>query len=150
MVGGAKFQQNFLEWSKQSTNLFTLVFDALLVTWVLFAEKLPMNWRYQLSTTAGRALLLILLYLVNEYLGWSHALILTIAIAMTWANRPLYKPVSVKEGFAGSVKSSPKEGSELWFVEKVLQENPKGIVEERVETSAVQQDNGLGSNRTSR
>lgn len=149
MVGGAKFQQTFLEWSKQSVNLFNLVFNTFLVTWILFAEKLPLAWRYQLSTTPGRLLLLILLYLILDTLGWFQALLFTIAVALTWANRPLYKPTSVKEGFADGQKTSLKQGP-LWLVEEILKENPKGIVEDRVTTSAVQEENSPQTNRTSR
>ncbi len=149
MIGGAKFQASFVEWSKQSMNLFTLIFDALLVTWVLFSEKVPETWRYQFSTALGRALLLLLLYFVLETMGWIHALLFTVAIALTWANRPLYKPVSVKEGFQGGVKTSKSQGP-LWFVEKVLQENPEAIVEDRVRTDAVQEDQQAVAGRTSR
>ncbi len=147
MVGGAKFQTTFLEWSKQSVNLFTLIFDALLVTWVLFAEKTPQEWRYQFSTVLGRALLLLVLYLVLEIMGWVHALLFAIAIGLTWANRPLYKPV--QEGFEGGMKVSKIQGP-LWFVERVFHETPEAIVEDRIRTDAVQEDQEAVATRTSR
>ena len=150
MVGGARFHQSFLEWTKQSNQLFLTVFSICLITWAVFAEKLPMEWRWQLSTTVGRVLLLLLLYIVHELTGWIPALLFTIAIALTWANRPLYKPaMKAVEGFTSNVKESAAIGNR-WFVERELQENPKSIVEDEVQTQAVQDNSTTGTSRTSK
>jgi hypothetical protein len=148
MVGGARFQQSFLEWTKQSNQLFLTVFSICLITWAVFAEKLPIEWRWQLSTTVGRVLLLLLLYIIHELTGWIPALLFAIAMALTWANRPLYKPASsAVEGF--TPKESKAEGTR-WFVERVLEENPKSIVEEEVQTQAIQDNSNVGNSRTSK
>ena len=186
MVGGAKLQESVLEWSKKSLNLYSTVFLVLLIICVLFADKLPMEARWQLSTTPGRLLLLLLLYITNLVCGWQAALIFTIAIALVWAARPVFKPVGVPdlvlngsvegfgqgqgpnaqhlgvEGFAQG-STSPRLGVEgfndmkttdatkhKWFVEKSLHENPKEIVEDRINTSAVQDDNLVTTSRTSK
>lgn len=148
MVGGAQFQKSFLEWSQQSNQLFLTVFSICLLTWAVFAEKLPIHWRWQLSTPLGRALLLFLLYLVYELVGWLPAVLFTIAIALTWANRPLYTPPT-NEGFVSSQKESLSSGPR-WFVERVLKENPKAIIEDQVETQAIQDNSNSGSSRTSK
>jgi hypothetical protein len=119
--------------------------------WAVYAEKLAPEWRWQLSTTVGRLLLLLLLYLVYTIAGWLPALLFAIATALTWANRPLWKPVGVPEegeGFA-NMKESDVE-TDRWFVEKTLEERPKRIVEDRVDTMSVQEDATAGSSRTSR
>ena len=150
MVGGARFHQSFLEWTKQSNQLFLTVFSICLITWAVFAEKLPMEWRWQLSTSVGRVLLLLLLYIVHELTGWIPALLFAIAIALTWANRPLYKPAPrAVEGFASSVKESKAVGNR-WFVERVLEENPKAIIEDKVKTQAIQDNSNSGTSRTSK
>lgn len=136
MVGGAKFQESVLEWSKKSTNLYTVVFAALIISWALYADKLPTIARWQLSTTVGRLLLLLLLYVVYELCGWTVALIFTIAVALTWAARPIFMPVDlVSEGF-NDMKST-EAGPTRWFVEKILHQNPKKIVEDRIDTMAI-------------
>ena len=136
MVGGAKFQESVLEWSKKSTNLYTVVFAALLIAWALYADKLPTIARWQLSTTVGRLLLLLLLYVVYELCGWTVALIFTIAVALTWAARPIFMPVDfVSEGF-NDMKIT-EVGPTRWFVEKILHQNPKKIVEDRIDTMAI-------------
>jgi len=152
MVGGAKFQQAVLDWTKQSNHLYLTVLSAVIFMWAVYAEKLPEVWRWQLSTTIGRLLLLLLLYVVHMLAGWVPALLFAIAIGLTWANRPLYKPIAVKEqleAFQSNIKVTDVE-SKKWFVEKVLKENPQRIIQDRVVTSAVQEDNASGSGRTSR
>jgi hypothetical protein len=156
MIGGAKFQSTVLEWSRQSNHLFTAVAAVSLALYSLYAEKLPAVWRWQLSSILGRTLLLLVLYIVFLVAGFIPALLFAIGIAITWANRPLYKPPSVvrsnalvMEGFTSDVKTSGAS-SHKWFVEKVLHEHPSAIVEDRVNTRAVQDDTQYSNSRTSR
>ena len=147
MIGGAKFQQTVLDWSKQSNSLFLSVFSVILVVFAIFGDKLPPVVRWQLSTTVGRLFLLILLYIIYVLGGWELALLFTIIIALIWSMRPLLLP-SMKEGFRDLKKtraSRPK-----WFVETVLEENPLEIVEDRVETLAVQDSSEGMKGKTSR
>ena len=151
-VGGAKFQQAVLDWTKQSNHLYLTVLSAVIFMWAVYAEKLPEVWRWQLSTTIGRLLLLLVLYVIHMLAGWVPAVLFAIAIALTWANRPLYKPVAVKEqleAFHNNIKVTDVE-TKKWFVEKALKEDPRRIIQDRVVTSAVQEDNTSGSGRTSR
>jgi hypothetical protein len=152
MVGGARFQQTVLDWTQQSNSLYLTVFSAVLLIWAVYAEKLAPEWRWQLSTTVGRLLLLLLLYLVYTIAGWLPALLFAIATALTWSNRPLWKPVGVPEdraeGFS-NMKESEVE-TDRWFVEKTLEEKPKRIIEDRIDTMATQEDATVGSSRTSR
>jgi hypothetical protein len=102
--------------------------------------------------------------------GWIPALIFAIAIALTWSNRPLVKPTGVQEeGFINEMnemnemkeeKKEQKEGfndvkktkiqGNRWFVERVLHENPRGIIQDRVSTFAVQDNSQTGNLRTSK
>lgn len=149
MVGGAKFQQEVLDWTKQSSHLYITVSCALIFMWAVYAEKIPAAWRWQLSTTIGRTLLLLLLYIVYMLAGWIPALLFAIAIAMTWANRPLQKPAGVKEGFDNRIVMDVA-GKDMWFAEKVIGGDPQEIVQDRVDTDAVQSNNQRGNSRTSK
>ena len=187
-MGGAKFQQQVLDWTQQSNHLYLTVLFVMIFMWAVYSEKIPMQYRWQLNTTLGRLLLLIILHIVFLLGGWIPALLFAIAIAMTWANRPLYKPAVVQEGFgsgaerqrrgmSGSYREgfatgnspllSPRFGNSriegfgdnikvtdadphMWFVEKALKENPQRIVQDRIQTFAVQEDNTAGSSRTSK
>jgi hypothetical protein len=157
MVGGAKLHEAILDWSKKSNHLLLAVFGLTVLLYASYADQLPLTWRYQLSTPVGRSLLLLLLYFVYLLAGWIPSLLFAIGIAITWSNRPLAKPSQIKdaswnsvtEGFNNNVKVSEAQ-KEIWFVEKVLKENPKQIVEDRVDTMAVQDNSSIGNSRTSR
>jgi len=147
MVGGAKFQESVLAWTKQSNTMYFAIFGLLLVVWTTFTDKVPAEWRWQLSTTVGRLLLLLVLYIVHMLAGWVPALLFAIAIGLTWANRPIFKPSGL-EGFQGMKKT--KIDGKLWYVEDVLHENPTTIVEDRVNTDAVQDSSESHTGRVSR
>jgi hypothetical protein len=148
-MGGAKFQQQVLDWTRQSNHLYLTVLFVIIFMWAVYSEKIPTQYRWQLNTTLGRLLLLILLHIVFLLGGWIPALLFAIAIAMTWANRPLYKPAVVQEGFGDNIKVTDAD-PHMWFVEKALKENPQRIVQDRIQTFAVQEDNTAGSSRTSK
>ena len=71
------------------------------------------------------------------------------AIAMTWANRPLQKPAGVKEGFNNRIVMDVA-GKDLWFVEKVIGGDPQAIIQDHVDTDAVQSNSQKGNSRTSK
>jgi hypothetical protein len=160
LEGGAKLHQAIADWSKQSSSLFTTLFLTVLLIFAAYADQLPIEARWQLSTPVGRLLMLALLFVVYEIGGWIYALLFTIGILMIWSNRPLafgsYMTKSSKEeGFQGRCdkqagqKHIKVQGSR-WFVEKILQEHPEYIKEDRVYTQAVQEDEYSPNSRTSR
>lgn len=155
-IGGAQFQGAVAQWFKQSENLFTVVFYAVVFVWTGFVDKLPAVWRWQLSTSIGRLFFVLLLWIVLEVGGWVPATLVAVAICMTWAVRPLFAPQGFAEGFAEAfasvegVKRTAASGH-LWFVEKALKENPKEIVEDRVTTDAITDGSDkIRGSRTSR
>lgn len=127
------------------STLFMAVLTTLLIVWTCFTDKIPASIRYQLSTTAGRLLSVALLYAIYTFLGFLPALLFTMAISLTWSNRPLAKPV---EGFLSSIKKTPVEGKR-WFVERVLGEHPEEIREDRVDTDSVQDLSTSNNSKTS-
>lgn len=128
------------------TNLFMAVFVSILIVWTCFTDKVSAHVRYQLSSTAGRLLSIAALYAVYNFVGFLPALLFTMAIALTWSNRPLSKPV---EGFLSSIKKTPVEGNR-WFVERVMGEYPEEIREDRVDTNSVQDFSMDQNSKTSR
>jgi hypothetical protein len=159
LEGGAKLHQAIAEWSKQSSSLFTTLFLVVLLVFAAYADQLPKEALWQLSTPIGRLLMIALLFVVYEMGGWISALLFGIGILMVWSNRPLahisHMTKSLKEGFQGrhdkqaGQKHIKIQGSR-WFVEEVLHEHPEGIEEDRVYTQAVQEDTYSPNSRTSR
>lgn len=144
MVGGGNLKIAVFEWLKQSSSLLNIVFGTALLMFAVYADKLPLTLRYQLSTTIGRSLLILLLYVVYMIGGWIPALLFAIGIALVWANRPL----AYKEGFQNQKLSLADEHK--WFVEKALEETPEGVIETQVSTKAVQDNSETGNSRTSK
>ena len=125
--------------------LFMGVLGSILILWASFTDKIPAELRYHLSTTAGRLFCIAGLYAVYTFLGFLPAFIYTIAIALTWANRPLTKPV---EGFLANIKKTPINGKP-WFSERIVGESAE-IVEDRVDTYSVQDSSSSQNAKTSR
>jgi hypothetical protein len=143
-----------LDLSQQTNQFLVAALGTILIMWTVFADKLPVEVRWQLSTTIGRLLLLLVLYIVFLLAGWIPALLFTIAIALTWANRPLFKPTSVpeeEEGFDDMKVTIVEDKDEhRWFAEKVLEENTKVIIQDRVKTEPVQDNSQSYAGRVSR
>jgi len=136
MIGGAKLQEAFFSWSKQSEFLFLSVLSFILIVMASFADKMPMKVLQQASTLPGRLLLLLFLYVVYTVGGDIPAVLFAIVIALLWANKPLGGSV---EGFWDGVKKTYiNKTSHKWFSERLLKENKSEIVEDRVDTDAVQ------------
>ncbi len=157
-LGGAKFQTALMEWSKQSFSAFNVLFFIGFVLFAAYAHLIPPAIRYQMSSTLGRLLSLVLLVLIYEGAGWIPALLFTIGICVVWFHRPLSQPTqftkplkaTTEEGFEGGVKTSVNQTGNRWFVERVLGENPKGVQEDRISVGDVQDDSVVGSTRTSK
>jgi hypothetical protein len=158
MTSSTPIMKTFLDWTKQSLDLFSVILGFILVIWALFAHKLPIDLRWHLSTTVGRLLLLLLLYITYMLSSWPITLLFAIAIAFTWASRPVFEPtsftqsmedeLSTTEGFQ-NIKRTPAS-KHKWFIEKTLHENPQAIVEDRIDTSAVEEDTVVATGRTSK
>ena len=99
-----------------------------------------------MTSTLGRLLAVVLLYTIHSFLGFLPALLFTMAISLTWLNRPLSKPV---EGFLSSIKRTEIQGDK-WFVENTLGENPVAITEDRVVTQPVQDNSDSKNTKSSR
>ena len=118
----AKLIQIVTEWAAQSSNLFSAVFFVSVLLYATYAEKLPANVRWQLSSPIGRMLLILLLLLIFNYAGFIPALLFAIAIALTWSNKPLFAPMP-KEYFADADADSDNELTEASNPEAIPSES---------------------------
>jgi hypothetical protein len=148
MVGGAAFQKSFHEWKSQHANLYSVILLLLLTTLILFANEVPPVLKAQANTLIGRVLLLVALYFIVDTAGWVYGCLALVAVALLLAPSREVLPDpretgvgqrgGVKEGFSAdvvAVRDVPKEKGR-WFVERIFQEEPERIEEDRVVTSA--------------
>lgn len=126
------------------SNFITILFICILVVLCVYPEKLPDAFLWQMSTTIGRMLLLLFLYIIYLYFGIVPSIFFAIAVGLLLANRPLKKPtqnenfVSRDENFEQKVIDVPEHGKK-WFIERVLPNETNKIVVDRVLTLPVQE-----------
>jgi len=111
----------------------------LMITAVVFLEKIPVEIRKQADTLLGRLLLLGFTVLVTVLFGWPLgilAVIMSVLIIGAGSVSPVKK--SVTEGFSSEMNVRLIPSKHKWFVEKVLGENPLLIEDQTVDTMAVQ------------
>ena len=105
----------------------------ILVTTVVFLEKVPLSIRNQANTLLGKSFLLSLTVFITFVCGWPLGLLTGITVALlVGAGRV------VKEGFAPDMSVRIISDKHKWFSEKVLGENPLLIEDQTVSTTAVQ------------
>jgi len=139
MKGGAK--EHILDILKKYAQPITVYVGVLLVIGITYVGKIPDSISYRANTFLGRLILFILTIFIADTYSWLYALLMAIFVVLLIAVSPRTK----KEGFQAVKLVSNKE---RWWVERVMNENPAGVEEEEVRTSAVQ-DNSNSSNSTS-
>ena len=72
------------------------------------------------------------------YSKWTNGVLFAVFIAVLLSTR------SAKEGFMSDYSFQIVDDKKKWFVEEVLNENPVAIRDEKVDTSAVQDDKQEG------
>jgi len=134
-VGGMKkglFE--FLEKSRSTQTLFVYICMTLII---VFKEQIPVGIYTQLDSFPGRLLILFIIITFVHLYGWIPGLLAAIAFALL-----LGLPNPITEGFGSGGETSIQvvPTGKKWFVEKLFNENPIAIEEEKVVTDAIQND----------
>jgi hypothetical protein len=140
MIGGVR--NILVDFSKKQSTHAEVLFVILLVLGIVFPGSIPVDIRKQLTTIPGRVLLFAALVALLMYTNWVNGLLFAVFIAVV-----LSIPTE-KENFMNEYNVKIVSNNKKWFVEKLLEENPIAIEEDRVETSAVQDDNEVRSQDT--
>ena len=110
----------------------------VLILGIVFVEQIPLGIRQALSSSIGRIFLFGGVLFITEMYSWTMGLLVALfaLLLITKSSR------NIKEGFVSDDFSVQLvEGKKKWWVEQVLNENPIGIVDDRVHTIAVQDRN---------
>jgi hypothetical protein len=129
---------DFIEKSKPSVMIFLYIGLTLLV---VFNDTIPLPVRDLLDGFIGRLVAAaVVLFVTYEY-GWVLGLFAALTVGLLLGTNYTV----VKEAFGSGGESSVQliPTSKKWFIEQVLHENPVAINEEKVNTSAIQ-DEGRG------
>ncbi len=130
-----------------------LYLGILLVLGITYVGQIPDKYAYQANSVLGRLLLFFAAIFVADTYSWIYGVLMALFVVLLIAVSPRTR----NEGFQGSNRSMNDAGdtdikivtqTKRWWVEEVLQENPIGIEEEKVKTSAIQDAGSSSSNST--
>jgi hypothetical protein len=158
MSGGMR--EIMIDFTQKHSNQAEIILGILLVIAITFVEQIPSVISRQATTLPGRLLSFVILLGILSYTRWLHGFLFVVLVALMMVSKKTVEGFlgsHISEGFSSSKQSQSTKGAEgfepsdystlivpskkKWFVEEVLGENPVAIVDEKVRTSAIQ-DNG--------
>ena len=143
MTGGAK--DIFIDMIKRHESPLTIYTLLALGLAIVYVKQIPVNVRKLSDTFIGRFILFSVTIVVAKYTTWSNGLLFAVFSLLLLSMSP-----RTTEGYQNSNSSKKITDKNLWWVEKVFNENPVEIDEDKVVTSAVQDGStGQKSNNNS-
>ena len=132
MSGGAK--EHMIDMIKKYTKPLSIYLGLGLVLGIVYVRQIPVNIRIQGGTPIGRALLFLLTLLIADMYSWTYGIMMALFTMLLLAVSPRI------EGFNSEDTTDIKMVTlkKRWFSEELLEENPAGISEDKVTTSAIQ------------
>ena len=133
MTGGAKvYISDIFKRHSDPINMYVL---AVLVITITFVKQVPVQYRRYAESFLGRIFLFTLTLVVCQYYSWSNGLLMALITLLLLSLSPRNR-----EGFQSEFDSKIKlvSGKKNWWIENVFHENPVGIEEDTVKTSAIQ------------
>lgn len=139
---GGMIRQSLVDFFEKTKTFQIGILYIFYTLMIVFKEQIPASFHRQSDTLLGRLFIVSSVYGLAVYYNWILAIIAAIAYSLL-----LGLPHSFKEGFGSGGETSLQvvPTTKKWFVERVLKENPIAIEEEKVVTSAVQDDTRSGS-----
>lgn len=140
MSGGAK--DIFIDMVKRHESPLTIYTLLGLGLAIVYVKQIPVNIRRLSDTFIGRFVLFVLTVVVAKYTTWSNGILFAVFSLLLLSMSP-----RTTEGYQDARSSKKVTDKNLWWVEKVFNENPVEIDEDEVITSAIQ-DGSNGSKTT--
>jgi hypothetical protein len=112
-----------------------ILYGCILVLIIVYSAVIPLEYKRFADSTLGRILGLAAVYATIHQLGWIYGLLTAMAFLLL-----LHGGTKVnEEGFngGGSVTEKKTDGTNRWWVDKVLGEQTTAIATDQVKTSAV-------------
>ena len=144
MKGGAKEQ--LIDLVKRYIQPLEFYFGVVIVLGIIYVGQIPDSIAYQANTFFGRLFLFCSTILIADMYSWIYALLMAIFTVLLIA----VSPRNLKEGFQVQGSDIKLVGQKhKWWVEKLLQENPIAIEEDKVKTTAIQDNTNSSNSSTS-
>ena len=139
MVGGAK--EHIIDLLKKYAQPLSIYIGIALVLGITYIGQIPDSITYRVNTSLGRFVLFWIAIGIADTYSWIYALLMSLFAVLVIA----VSPRNLSEGFQDNIQMVTQ--NKKWWSEKVLGENPLGIEDDKVKTSAIQ-DNTNSSNST--
>jgi hypothetical protein len=146
MKGGARAQM--IDLVRKYSRPLEIYVGIAIVMAIIFVGRIPEGIAYQANTLIGRALLFAATVFIADTYSWTYGVLMALFTVLIIADAPR----TLQEGFQlgsdepGDTDIKIVTQKKKWWVEDVLKENPLGIEEERVKTSAIQDSSSGSSN----
>jgi len=144
MVGGSK--AHLLDLLMKFSGTIDAYVLTTLVLVIVFVKQIPISIRSQANTFIGRILLFAATIGIADMYSWTNGVLMGILSLLLLSISP-----RSSEGFQSSYDTNIKMVSDKhkWWVEQVFNEEPVGIQEDSVKTSAVQDGSNTQSSTSS-
>ena len=142
MTGGAKaLVKDMVNKHWAPIQIYILV---ALILGIVYVKQIPLFIRRYAESFLGRAVLFIATISVAHFSSWTNGLLVAVFTLLLLSMSP-----RTSEGFQSDMKNKLKMvgDNQKWWVERVFKENPLGIEDDEVSTSAIQ--DGSNSSRSS-
>jgi hypothetical protein len=141
MSGGAR--EHMLDLVQKYAQPLNIYIGVLLVLGIVYIGQIPDWVSYQANTLFGRLFLFGITIFIADTYSWIYALLMALFTVLIIAVAPRTKPVEAFQSQKtdrdmGDTDVKLVTQKKKWYVEEVLRENPLGIEEEKVRTSAIQ------------
>ena len=141
MKGGARvYMLDLIKKYAQPLNVYVGI---ALVLGITYIGQIPKKVAFYANTLMGRLTLFWLTVIIADTYSWVYALLMALFAVLLIA----VSPRTLAEGFHGESDLKMVTQKRRWMVEEILKENPIGIEDDTVKTSAIQ-DNSNSTNST--
>ena len=141
MKGGARV--HILDLIKKYAQPLNVYIGIALLLGITYIGQIPKNVSFYANTLVGRLTLFWLTVIIAETYSWIYALLMALFTVLLIA----VSPRTLSEGFHEEIDLKIVSQKKRWMVEEVLKENPIGIEDDTVKTSAIQ-DSSNSTNST--
>ena len=141
MSGGAK--EHLLDMIKKYIEPLYLYVGLTIVMGIVYVRQIPTGVLIQLNRIIGRIFLFALTLVFADMYSWTYGVIMALLAILILASNPRI------EGFADTTDIKLVTNPKRWFIEEILNEHPSGVAEDKVTTTAIQDQSGSASSGSS-
>ena len=146
MKGGAR--EHMIDIIKKYAQPLNIYVGIILVLAITYIGQIPKSIAFRANTLLGRLFLFVLTIVIADTYSWIYALLMALFSVLIIA----VAPRTLKEAFqdvSSDINVKLVSQKKKWWSEEVLKEDPLGLEEDRVKTSAIQDNSNASNSSTS-